>query len=203
MLFRSIKTVKYLVKSGRIPSSFFSKIKQTFGGTDSFIQSKADMMKDLWQSTASLSVDDIMTTQSLIKTGYLPSDFIALNVTQIKNLWKSDAPLGVDDIVTAQFIIKTGHLPDLISGKADLISKSLSSVPSQSPIVTTAASMAKLGLITSVKEMVLWDIDIGSIPADNISALASVVTDRVWINNVTGDVIPVLRSVKKIGRAHV
>ena len=56
--------------------------------------------------------------------------------------------------------------------------------------------MAKLGLITSVKKMWLRGIDIRSIPADNISALASVVTDFVGIVRVTGDIIPVLSSVK-------
>ena len=138
------------------------------------------------------SDSDVKTVDALAKTGCVQSKLL---MESLNDLWQSDAPLSEDDIVTTQSLIKTGHLPDLISEKADLISKFLSDYP-KLPTVTTAASMAKLGLITSVENMRLWDIDIRSIPADNISALASVVTDRVEIYNVTGDIIPVLRSVK-------
>ena len=54
-----------------------------------------------------------------------------------------------------------------------------------------------MGLLTSVESMKLFNIDISSIPEENMSALCSVVTDYVRIYNVTGDVIPVLNSLQQ------
>ena len=56
--------------------------------------------------------------------------------------------------------------------------------------------MAKMGILTSLEKMWLQDIDISSIPSDNMAALSSVVTDCVCIDNVTGNIQTILANVK-------
>ena len=49
--------------------------------------------------------------------------------------------------------------------------------------VRSAALLAWEGYLTSVKNMYINNIDISDINSDHLAKLASIVTDRVWINN--------------------
>ena len=49
----------------------------------------------------------------------------------------------------------------------------------------TAAQLAKEGYLSTVKNLWIWNGNISEIPSDNIGKLASIVTDRVYIENVT------------------
>lgn len=50
--------------------------------------------------------------------------------------------------------------------------------------VRSAALLAWEGYLTSVKNMNITHIDISDINSDHLAKLASIVTDRVWINNI-------------------
>ena len=65
------------------------------------------------------------------------------------------------------------------------------------PEITCAASLAHHGLLGSVKDMSLDDVDLTSVPAEHLASLASSVTGRVYIENVSGcDLVTILDSVK-------
>ena len=70
------------------------------------------------------------------------------------------------------------------------------SLPSTIPC---AASLAHHGLLGSVEEMRLPNVDLTSVPAEHLASLASSVTGRVTIMNVSGsdwDLVTILDSVK-------
>ena len=116
--------------------------------------------------------------------------------------WRnSDVALTVENIKTAQRMIQAGQLhSDFIMWKASPVWASLSSFigNAQLSTVKTAVALLKAGIFSSLKEMTLRDIDVSSIPAEDLSALSSVVIDRVVIMSVTGDVAPApfLNSIK-------
>ena len=110
-----------------------------------------------------------------------------------------DTALTVEDIRTAELLIESSHLPaDFIIQIADLDEEALwrPEQPTPTPILSTAASLAKMGYITDVMGMWLEEIDISSIPSDNIAALTSVVTGSVNITKVTGNIRTILASIK-------
>ena len=67
--------------------------------------------------------------------------------------------------------------------------------PSSLPVITCAASLANHGLLGSVRDMRLCDVDLTSVPAEHLTSLASSVTRRVFIENVS-DLVTILDSVK-------
>ena len=53
------------------------------------------------------------------------------------------------------------------------------------PEITTAASLAHHGLLRSVEDMWLEDVDLASVPAEHLTSLASIVTGSIDIDNVS------------------
>merc|ERR1712137_214850 len=51
--------------------------------------------------------------------------------------------------------------------------------------VKTAALLAWAGYITSLKKMIMKNMDISGIPLDQIEKLTAIVTEKVWIINLT------------------
>ena len=118
-------------------------------------------------------------------------------------LWRDGVALSEEDIETATRMIQAGQLPEyFIRREANSIKIALEvseygSYFNDTTTVTTAASMAKMGIITSVENIDMWNnIDISSIPSDNMAALCSVVTDSVDIEGVTGNVQTILANIK-------
>ena len=71
------------------------------------------------------------------------------------------------------------------------------SYPSKLTVITCAASLAHHGLIGSLWDMILGDVDLTSVPTDHLTSLVSSVTERFSIQNVSGcDLVSVLDSVK-------
>ena len=63
--------------------------------------------------------------------------------------------------------------------------------------IASAASLAHHGLIGSVKEVVLRDVDLTSVPAEHLTSLVSSVTERVTIEYVSGcDLVTFLDNVR-------
>ena len=64
------------------------------------------------------------------------------------------------------------------------------------PEISNAASLAHHGLLGSVKDMYLTDVDLASVPAEHLASLASCVTRSVDIKNVSNcDLTSILDSV--------
>ena len=72
------------------------------------------------------------------------------------------------------------------------LSKFLPSLPE----IITAASMAFNGLLGSVTDMILNEVDLSSVPADHMAALISCVKFHVDIMSVNCDLLRILDSVK-------
>ena len=67
----------------------------------------------------------------------------------------------------------------------------------QLPEILTVASLAHHGLLGSVEGMYLKNLDLASVPAEHLASLASFVTSRIGIINVSNcDIISFLASVK-------
>ena len=65
------------------------------------------------------------------------------------------------------------------------------------PKITCAASLAHHGLLGSVRELRLDDIDLTSVPAEHLASLASCVINKTDIRNVSGcDLVTILDNVK-------
>ena len=63
--------------------------------------------------------------------------------------------------------------------------------------IVSAAGLAHHGLLGSVEELVLCDVDLASVPTEHLAALASCVTERVWIQNVSNcDIVSLLDHAK-------
>ena len=64
-------------------------------------------------------------------------------------------------------------------------------------VITTVASLAHHGFLNSVYKMLLWDVDLASVPAENLASLASCATMSVNLSNVSNcDIISLLDSVE-------
>ena len=92
--------------------------------------------------------------------------------------------------------MKAGHLPlETVRSMAARISARWSScyycpAPAE---VAAAAALARHGHLTSVRYLRLHNLDLSAVPAADLAALASSVSARVFIDNVRGDLTPVLR----------
>ena len=65
------------------------------------------------------------------------------------------------------------------------------------PEIFTAAKLAHHGMLGAVRDMRLRDVDLGSAPVEHLASLASCVTRRVTIENVSNcDIVNILDSVK-------
>ena len=92
-------------------------------------------------------------------------------------------------------LVKSGHLQtDVI--KSLVMRINISIFPS-APEISTASSLAHQGLLDSVKDMYLKDVDLSSVPAEHLASLAACVTELVYINKVRNcDIISILDSAK-------
>lgn len=111
-------------------------------------------------------------------------------------LWSDfpTAPLSVRDIRNAQRMINTGDLPqDFIQRKANFLKHSLEQMtPPTLPMLSTTAAMARAGVIKSLDNLLLQEINTASIPARNMAALVSVVSGEITLTHVTGNLRTIL-----------
>ena len=86
---------------------------------------------------------------------------------------------------------------DTVQSKADKIAKMFVSTPGPTiSVVSSAASFCFHGYITKLDNMTLKEVDVSSIPPDHLSALSSSITQTLYIDNMEGDITPVLLNVK-------
>ena len=69
--------------------------------------------------------------------------------------------------------------------------------PSLPEMISCAASLAHHGLLKSLQNLKMIDVDLGEVPSHQLVALASCVRRSLWIQNVSGcDMAALLDSVK-------
>ena len=95
----------------------------------------------------------------------------------------------------------SGHLShEIVTSKAAQVAKTLSVNPllrsSSLPQLRCAAALATHGYITQVKQLLLCDLDISLVPAEDMANLVKCVSDRVHMIYVSGDLSPVLNNIK-------
>ena len=92
--------------------------------------------------------------------------------------------------------VKSGYLPpEVLLRKVVAISEAWAD-KSHAPAlaeVAAAAALARHAHLTSVRYLRLHNLDLSAVPAADLAALASSVSARVFIDNVRGDLTPVLR----------
>ena len=94
------------------------------------------------------------------------------------------------------FVLETRGIinTDLIGSLAERVRGVIVSGPSL-PEITCAASLAHHGLLGSVSEVMLRDVDLSSVPTRHQASLASCVKTSVSIENVSGcDLVAILDS---------
>ena len=65
------------------------------------------------------------------------------------------------------------------------------------PLITWASSLVHHGMIGSLKNMMLYNVDLTSIPPEHLASLTSCVTAGVYIFHVSGcDLVTIMDSVK-------
>ena len=65
------------------------------------------------------------------------------------------------------------------------------------PKIVTAASLTHHGMLDSVQWLILYDVDLASVPAEHLASLASCASCRLYISNVSNsDIFSILDSVK-------
>jgi len=106
-----------------------------------------------------------------------------------------------DDIQILSQLVTSQHLPaDFLQTLANCVTNDWSDddpTPSLCEVLT-AASLSKAGHITSVERMYLRNIDISGIPPDSLASLATRVSGGVCINNVTGDLTPIVENITSV-----
>ena len=92
--------------------------------------------------------------------------------------------------------VKSGHLPpEVLLRKVVAISEAWAD-KSHAPAlaeVAAAAALARHAHLTSVRYLRLHNLDLSAVPAADLASLAGSVSARVFIDNVRGDLTPVLR----------
>ena len=108
--------------------------------------------------------------------------------------------MSSDDYVTATQLLSDGHLPeDVMTTLATRIQDSWSSplyCPSVAEVMS-AATLAATGHLTSVKNMVLRNLELPS--SEDISSLARTVQSMIDVTKVTGDITPLVTSLHCVG----
>ena len=90
--------------------------------------------------------------------------------------------------------MESGQLSkETVQSKADNIAKRLYHTPGPTiSVVSCAASFCFHGYFTKLDNMTLKEVDVSSIPPDHLSALSSSITQTLYIDNMEGDITPVL-----------
>ena len=183
-----IETLSSLVKSKELPVDF--------------MKSLANIVKEDQTSCSSnpISVSDLKTTATLSSCGYLPSDFIKnIDTGYLRRIVQSG--IKEDDMKTLIGLVSSTVLPnDFIPKISNVIKDSWSSLVENAPPsfdeVLTAATFAAENVLTSVKNMVLHSLDISLVPHDHLAKLSSIISDRVEIDSVKGDISVIISNIK-------
>ena len=92
--------------------------------------------------------------------------------------------------------VQSGYLsPQIVVDKASQVAEDLERGPSLS-VVQCGAALASQGYIPLLERLWLYNLDTSLVPASDLSSLVKCVTNLFGINNVTGDLAPVLSNLQ-------
>ena len=93
------------------------------------------------------------------------------------------------------FLVNRGILTPAVESLAERVRRMIENYPCIHPAITCAASLAHHGLLGSLRDVRLVDVDLTSIPAEHLASLVSSVTGCVTIKNVSGcNLVSILNS---------
>ena len=86
--------------------------------------------------------------------------------------------------------------PEILIRKGEDIKISLDNNCPSIDVLRSGAALAKHGIITQLRRLVLCHLDISAVPAEDMARLVTCVQELVYIDNVTGPLGPILGNVK-------
>ena len=113
----------------------------------------------------------------------------------IQELWSSPHYVPSPEEVGKASMLATNAKkylpPEVLAQKADQLALKLKNYHHRLPLIRSAAALASRGHSSQVPWLGLRHLDISSVPAEDLTALARCVRDAVSINAVSGDLTPV------------
>ena len=113
----------------------------------------------------------------------------------IQELWSSPHYIPSPEEVGKASMLATNAKkylpPEVLAKKADQLALKLKNYHHHLPLIRSAAALASRGHSSQVPWLGLRRLDISSVPAEDLTALARCVRDEVVINAVSGDLTPV------------
>ena len=113
----------------------------------------------------------------------------------IQELWSSPHYIPSPEEVGKASMLATNAKkylpPEVLAKKADQLALKLENYHHHLPLIRSAAALASRGHSSQVPWLGLRHLDISSVPAEDLTALARCVRDAVSINAVSGDLTPV------------
>ena len=138
---------------------------------------------------------EVTSAVLLAKRGHLPCRVIKKKAAGIVKKWsKKRYTPSPAEVHRVSSLAANGHLPrQIITKKAEsLFANFLDSLSE----LQCGAALATLGHITQVENLRLYKLDTSLVPASDLSSLVKCVTNLFGINNVTGDLAPVLSNLQ-------
>ena len=112
----------------------------------------------------------------------------------IQELWSSPHYIPSPEEVGKASMLATNAKkylpPEVLAKKADQLALKLKNYHHHLPLIRSAAALASRGHSSQVPWLGLRHLDISSVPAEDLTALARCVRDAVSINAVSGDLTP-------------
>ena len=113
----------------------------------------------------------------------------------IQELWSSPHYVpSPEEVVKASMLATNAKKylpPEVLAQKADQLALKLKNYHHHLPLIRSAAALASRGHSSQVPWLGLRRLDISSVPAEDLTALARCVRDKLVINAVSGDLTPV------------
>ena len=113
----------------------------------------------------------------------------------IQELWSSPHYIPSPEEVGKASMLATNAKkylpPEVLAKKADQLALKLKNYHHRLPLIRSAAALASRGHSSQVPWLGLRHLDISSVPAEDLTALARCVRDKLVINAVSGDLTPV------------
>ena len=147
-----------------------------------------------------LHIFSFLPTSSLISVHRTSTQWRNLSqrplATRIQSSWSDrDYFPNAAEVHCAALLVTSGYLPeDVTTTLATRIDWSWSRLGYFASVaeVWCAAALAATGHLTSVEDMKLENLELPS--SEDMLSLAGVVNTWVWLNNVTGDIVPLVSS---------
>ena len=147
-----------------------------------------------------LHILSFLPTSSLISVRRTSTQWRDLSqrplATRIQSSWSDGDYLpSAAEVHCAALLVTSGYLPEdvmtTLATRIDEFWSRLGYFPSVAE-VRCAAALAATGHLTSVEDMKLENLELPS--SEDMLSLAGVVNTWVWLNNVTGDIAPLVSS---------